>query len=353
MRRAQTARFRLLIGAFALTVGLLGGAAAQAGQADDLRTDASGLSARNADLSALENGALLELYAAETRLGRAERRLASLEARADELARDEANARARLELARRAESTAQAQLGDRLIALYVEGEPDALEILLGASSLDEVIGALDGFERLAAEDERIVAQVEQAQTDLKAAVNSLEREQATLHDTLGAATEVRGGLAADRDRLAAYVESLRTEQALNDREIGELTARAQAAEERSAGLETATATAVFAPISSADPPAAAVAEAAPGQPGRTLTVDAVAYSLPGYTASGLPVGKGVVAVDPTVIPLGTRMYVPGYGPAVAADVGTAIKGNIIDLWFPTYEQAAAWGRKTVTITIYG
>jgi 3D (Asp-Asp-Asp) domain-containing protein len=84
-----------------------------------------------------------------------------------------------------------------------------------------------------------------------------------------------------------------------------------------------------------------------------LTVDAVAYSLPGYTASGLPVGKGVVAVDPSVIPLGTRLYVPGYGPAVAADVGTAIIGRIIDLWFPTYEQAAVWGRRTVTITIYG
>ena len=47
------------------------------------------------------------------------------------------------------------------------------------------------------------------------------------------------------------------------------------------------------------------------------------------------------------------MYVPGYGPAIAADVGTAIRGFIIDLWFPTYEEAVAWGRKTVTITIYG
>jgi 3D (Asp-Asp-Asp) domain-containing protein len=59
----------------------------------------------------------------------------------------------------------------------------------------------------------------------------------------------------------------------------------------------------------------------------------------------------VVAVDPTVIPLGTRMYIPGYGPGIAADTGTAIKGLRIDLWFPTLEQTYQWGKRTVTITL--
>lgn len=83
-----------------------------------------------------------------------------------------------------------------------------------------------------------------------------------------------------------------------------------------------------------------------------LKVDAVAYYLPGYTASGLPVGKGVVAVDPRVIALRTRLFVPGYGKAIAADVGTAIKGRIIDLWMPSTVAARKWGRRTVTITVY-
>ena len=83
-----------------------------------------------------------------------------------------------------------------------------------------------------------------------------------------------------------------------------------------------------------------------------VKVDAVAYSLPGSTALGVPVRKGVVAVDPKLIPLGTKLHVPGYGPGLAADVGYAIKGRIIDLWFPTLEKAQAWGRRTVTITIY-
>ena len=57
-----------------------------------------------------------------------------------------------------------------------------------------------------------------------------------------------------------------------------------------------------------------------------MTVSAVAYSLPGRTASGLPVGHGIVAVDPSVIPLGTRMYVPGYGEAVVLQ-GIDAAGN--------------------------
>jgi 3D (Asp-Asp-Asp) domain-containing protein len=83
-----------------------------------------------------------------------------------------------------------------------------------------------------------------------------------------------------------------------------------------------------------------------------LTVDAVAYYLPGKTALGVPVRKGVVAVDPKLIPLGTKMHVPGYGPSLAADVGTAIRGRVIDLWFPSTVQARKWGRRTVTVTIY-
>ena len=83
-----------------------------------------------------------------------------------------------------------------------------------------------------------------------------------------------------------------------------------------------------------------------------LQVDAVAYYLPGRTALGVPVRKGVVAVDPQLIPLGTKLHVPGYGPSLAADVGTAIKGRIIDHWFPSKAEARAWGRRSVTITVY-
>ena len=91
---------------------------------------------------------------------------------------------------------------------------------------------------------------------------------------------------------------------------------------------------------------------APTQAGETLTVSSTGYSLPGRTSTGLPVGWGVIAVDPSVIPLGTRVTVPGYGEAVAADTGSAVRGATIDLWFPSLAQARAWGRRTVTITLH-
>jgi 3D (Asp-Asp-Asp) domain-containing protein len=83
-----------------------------------------------------------------------------------------------------------------------------------------------------------------------------------------------------------------------------------------------------------------------------MTVSSTGYCLQGTTATGIPVGWGVVAVDPSVIPLGTRMFVPGYGEGVAADTGSGVRGAMIDLWFPTCAQALQWGRRTVTITIH-
>jgi 3D (Asp-Asp-Asp) domain-containing protein len=83
-----------------------------------------------------------------------------------------------------------------------------------------------------------------------------------------------------------------------------------------------------------------------------MTVVATGYALRGRTATGAPTGWGVVAVDPSVIPLGTSMTIPGYGSGVAADTGGGVRGAMIDLWFPSAAQASAWGRRTVTITLH-
>ncbi len=93
--------------------------------------------------------------------------------------------------------------------------------------------------------------------------------------------------------------------------------------------------------------------ASPAAGEETITVVATGYDLGGRTSTGLPVGYGVAAVDPSVIPLGTHMTIPGYGEAVAADTGGAIVGARIDLWFQTAAQADAWGRRTVTIVVGG
>src|SRR5206468_1120926 len=68
----------------------------------------------------------------------------------------------------------------------------------------------------------------------------------------------------------------------------------------------------------------------------------------GRTAIGLRAGPGVVAVDPAMIPMKARLYVDGYGYAVAADVGGNIKGDRIDLGFHSRGPAARYGRRPVT-----
>ena len=94
---------------------------------------------------------------------------------------------------------------------------------------------------------------------------------------------------------------------------------------------------------------------------RTITMESTAYSsdpadaLGGgsVTATGqnLLTNPMAVAVDPSVIPLGTRLYVEGYGEAYAVDTGSAIQGNIIDVHFSTAAQCYSWGRRTVQVTI--
>ncbi|KUO69403.1 MAG: hypothetical protein APF77_14155 [Clostridia bacterium BRH_c25] len=71
----------------------------------------------------------------------------------------------------------------------------------------------------------------------------------------------------------------------------------------------------------------------------------------GITYSGLKVRPGIVAVDPKVIPLGTHLYVEGYGEALAADIGGAIKGNRIDLYYESPKDVARYGKKTVKVYV--
>lgn len=91
---------------------------------------------------------------------------------------------------------------------------------------------------------------------------------------------------------------------------------------------------------------------------KTLTMSATAYSTEAngmgtYSATGINLKQhpSCVAVDPSFIPLGSIIWVSGYGVSVAGDTGTAIKGNVIDLHFSTVAQSMAWGRRTVTVKI--
>ncbi len=88
----------------------------------------------------------------------------------------------------------------------------------------------------------------------------------------------------------------------------------------------------------------------------TYQMESTAYTGGGITAIGLkpihnPNGISTVAVDPNVIPLGSKVHVSGYGVAIASDTGGAIKGNIVDVYFNTHSECVSWGRRQVEVTI--
>ncbi|WP_235753938.1 3D domain-containing protein [Psychrobacillus sp. INOP01] len=98
----------------------------------------------------------------------------------------------------------------------------------------------------------------------------------------------------------------------------------------------------------------------PASSGEEMIVTATAYTAycegcSGTTAYGIDLranpDQKVIAVDPRIIPLGTKVWVEGYGEAIAGDTGGAIKGNKIDVFIPSYENAIAWGVKEVKIKV--
>jgi 3D (Asp-Asp-Asp) domain-containing protein/septal ring factor EnvC (AmiA/AmiB activator) len=285
--------------------------------------------------------ALLELYALEASLATARAERERLRGQSVRLSRAEAALARRVAIVRRSLELSHDRVATTLRRLYVDGAADPIAVILGARSLDEAILGIDSLERAAEQTRRLARELEAGLGRVHRLEESLAEQRRFLETARRRAEAAVEELERRVSARGSYVAWLRRRGALLRARVPELERGARAALRASVEL-------VEAESPTAAPDASPVTTVGPG----TLTVDAVAYHLPGRTASGLPVGRGVVAVDPAVIRLGTRLFVPGYGRAVAADVGSAIKGTVIDLWFPTREQALEWGRRTVTITIY-
>ena len=344
-----------------LLVGLaLLAGSARADDPDTLRREADRLRAADAELSTAASQALLELYALERELRAAAERADALRAELARLEDEQDAARRHLELARRAEQDAQDALAARVQALYVEGSPEPLEVILGTASLESIVDAIDAVNRLSEHDDRIVAQVQQARSDLRTALEELAAREDEVRALARRAEEARARLAAAHDGKQAYLTDLSAKRELTRRQIDDLLARAGAAEERATAIEADASGPETEPepqpVASSPEPAAPTGgdddDVSP-EPGRQVVVTSTMYCLKGTTATGIPVAPGVVAVDPAYIPLGTRMYIPGYGEGVAADTGGAVVGWFVDMWVSSCARAAAYGKQTITITLYG
>jgi len=298
----------------------------------------STLRARDAAIEAKSRAAVLGLYSLDVKLAASRTQLASLERQAAALRAQRNVLRTQLAVARRSTRIAQTRIAQRLTELYENGTVEPLEIVLGSKSLDDALTNLDNLARVSSQSEAILAELKTARAHVTADEHSLSTRQAALATALQEAAATESSLEAAHADRAAYIVSLAAERRLNQNEIATL---------RSAQLgDRAT------DLSDTSRPGTLPSDVGPAPDGRSFTVSATGYSLGGRTASGLPVGWGIAAVDPSVIPLGTHMWVPGYGEAVAADTGGAVVGARIDLWFPSIAQADQWGRRTVTIVLH-
>ncbi len=310
--------------------------------------NASALRARDAAIEAKSRAAVLSLYSLDQHLASAHARLATLRQHSVSLRAERATLELELRGARHSTALAQRQLAQRLRALYEQGDVGPLEILFGAKSLDDAITNLDDLSRMTSQSQLVIANLKSAKARLGVASRRLAVREAALAAATREAEATAAGLARERSARAAYIASLSAQHRLTQHALVAAVARAHAAAVRTAEI---VASRNVAPTSA--PVATAVRTTSEGNPtGQAITVSATGYSLGGTTSTGLPVGWGVAAVDPSVIPLGTHMTVPGYGEAVAADTGGAVSGATIDLWFPTIAQANAWGRRTVTIVLH-
>jgi 3D (Asp-Asp-Asp) domain-containing protein/peptidoglycan hydrolase CwlO-like protein len=333
---------RVALAGLAVVISLLASGGAHA---DDPASQADALRANNTGLAAKSHQVLLRLYSLQSRLAQSAQRLEALEKRGAKLEEAQASAKSQLTIARESMTAAHSQLGERLRQLYIEGDVDPLAVLLGAESLDDALAAFDGLNRLAEQDQDIIEELTKARAALRTAITRLAARRAELRATLDQAEAAHASLARAQAQQNAYLASLRRQQDLNRSQISKLSAEAAASEQRSEDISAGGG-------GGGGGGGAAPPPAPPPQSGSKVTVSSTGYCLRGTTATGIPVGWGVIAVDPSFIPLGTRMFVPGYGEGVAADTGSAVMGAIIDLWFPSCAQALQWGWRTVTITLH-
>lgn len=280
--------------------------------------------------------ALLDLYSLDAQLAAARSRVGTLEAASTRLQRRRATLRQELVVDRSTLKVSQRELEERLRDLYERGTMDPLAVLLGATSLDNAVNRLDALTSVADQSRQVVNATAAANRRLTRARVTLAGQQRRLLAALSSAKAAEASLEQTRSARLSYIAQLRAQQ--QQSQVDALVKQAQTIEHKSQTIQP-------------PPPPSGGGSAPPPSGGQQLTVSATCYDLPGHTATGMPVGWGVIAVDPTVIPLGTKLYVPGYGKGVAADVGGGIKGDRIDLWMP-WSSCEQWGRRTVTITVY-
>lgn len=193
-----------------------------------------------------------------------------------------------------------------------------------------------------------LANLQETMDENKALLDNLDKEKANEENRLA---EERERLEKEKNAALA-VQTSTKEATVSNETVKEETKTAETKETASKATETKPEQKVQAKTEAQPTPVKTSSSS------KTVVVSATGYSTqqPGlstHTAMGIDLTKNpnVIAVDPSVIPLGSKVEVPGFGVFIAGDTGGAIKGNKIDIHFSTVQQALNWGRRTITVKV--
>ncbi|EPM8100694.1 3D domain-containing protein [Enterococcus faecalis] len=295
-------------------------------------------------------------------------------------------------------------VGDRMKDIQLNGDQRTWQALLDAENLSDFFNrayamtVLQNFERekiesLTSEKEKLAAlqeKVENTQTTLKQNEEKLQVEASSMNNKV---SELKEKMANNEELLAQISTDKQKEQQrlVSEKAAAEAqkkrvaeTAKAEAAKKQAAAAakleaeaaeesssqasssststessSTKSSSSASSSESSSTTESTTDESSTPGTgSGRVLQMESTAYSwreagASNLSATGIDLSKqsNVIAVDPSVIPLGSLVKVSGYGFAIAGDTGGAIQGNIIDVHFDSVEQCIAWGRRQVTVEI--
>lgn len=234
----------------------------------------------------------------------------------------------------------------RVRAIYINGGDSYLDILLDSKSLSDFMSRIDTVAKIMNFDKDVVDKLkEQKQSILKQKEN-LDKEKQKLEglkkDNEVALSKLNRNVSEEK---AAFSKISEQEEKL----VASEAEKSKKAEENSKiNKEVASSNTSSGTLSRG--------ESSSGSYSKSMMMTATAYSGHSATAYGPkpvrnPQGYSTIAVDPRVIPLGTRVYVEGYGYAIAHDTGGAIIGNKIDLFMNSESECNSWGRRTVKVYV--
>lgn len=305
----------LLLAVFLVSVGLMPGLASAEPQ------------------GSASDGIVRDLVGTDHEIASVTDRLSRLSDESDALAQRVADTQVEVAAKRQKLTEKRMALSSRVRDLYVNGRTNNIEMLFSSTDFTEFLQQTDMLKKITSRDAVLI--------------DSVRSESQKLADTLGELKQRKGEVDGLRHELEARRSQLEQARAQRQALLAKAGSERPAVEGQSAQIETK-----IQQLNPSGPAAVPVGR----RSGRYVTMVATGYCPlePGLsygTATGMRAQHGVVAVDPRFMPLGTRLFIDGYGYAVAGDTGSAIKGNRIDLCFDTMAEMGAYGWRVITVEI--